>query len=434
MKYFYPSNTLIPVFVCWDPDLIPSSVAEPAEYPGGKEPVSFGGITDEDRINYFAGYTSASLGQVKNLFLDWARLKGPMSSECQQLNRLFSQCVDGNRIKVPDFLKDPPKPDSATRPFILDVLHDSSKFINESKIIEDIGLDDYPFDAMQLLLSRDHLSLSEFEIIRLTIKWCHNNSEDFAQWASFFDFTALSDEEKAWTLAKLPTSPATPSLVLNGLMQSSILTSADVSHFRLHYPALRWKRVFDSNLDRIGTFLDRTSNALELFHKKLIVLRLDERLAIAIYVPNKVERHLECQVDDSVRVFAFPQSQGSQSSQYRVMPTKVNYRLFSDGSVFQLYNNRRADTWVFLTHGPSDDSSYRNEPSKGNQRRQKQKTVDDGVNSECRASIALNKISSIIQKHVGRVNRQAITGAVRILFRACLLLSILTYLGNLCDQ
>jgi regulator of nonsense transcripts 1 len=322
--------------------------------------------------------------------------------------------VDGNRIKVPDFLKDPPKPDETTAPFILDVLHANAN-VTESKPVEVNEQDDYDHDDLQLLLSRDSLSLSEFELVRLTTKWCERTGEDFDQWAAFFNFNALSDEQKAWVLGRLPITAMTPSLVMNGLMQSSILTPQDLVPFRLHYPALRWKRVFDSKIDRMGTFLDRTATTMEMFHKKLIILRLDERFAVAIYVSHKIERHQECQVDDSVRVFAFPQSQGSQSSRYRVVPTKVNYRLFCDGSVFQLYNNRRADTWIFLSHGPSDDSSYRNIPSKGDQRREKQKTIVAGVNYECRASIALNKISHDIQKHVGRVNRQGIMGAVCLL-------------------
>src|SRR5215471_10648226 len=71
-----------PVFVCWDPDLVPAILSEPAQYPGAKEPLKFSEITDSDRLEYFARYTNASLGRVKNLYLDWARLKGPMSSEC----------------------------------------------------------------------------------------------------------------------------------------------------------------------------------------------------------------------------------------------------------------------------------------------------------------------------------------------------------------
>lgn len=353
-----------------------------------------------------------SLGQVKNLYLGWAKLKGPMSPECQQLNRLFSQCVDGNRIKIPEHLKDCPEPKKPGPAFVLDVLHEAAKAAIETRAAKDRNFEDYSFDAMQLLLTRDHLAVSEFELIKLTMRWCEKNRADISDFAVYFDFNVLSDEEKAWALGRFPTTMAISSLVVNALLQSNILSSGDLHPFRLHYPGLRWKCVFDSATSRMDNFLEYTARMLELFHKKLIVLRIDERMALAIYVPNKIEKHKECQVDSAVRVFAFPQSQGSESTRYRVVPTKVNYRLFCDGSTFQLYEQRRANTWIFLTHGPNDDSSYRNMKSEGDRRRQKQNTVDSGVNAECRASVALNKISSDVQRHVGRVNRQPILGAV----------------------
>lgn len=102
-------------------------MSEAAEYPGGKEPLSFKAITDDDRLVYFAKFTSSSLGRAKNLYLDWARVKGSMSPECQQLNRLFSTCVDGNRIRIPQHLESAPKPPPDSPPFILDELHEAAK-------------------------------------------------------------------------------------------------------------------------------------------------------------------------------------------------------------------------------------------------------------------------------------------------------------------
>ena len=81
-------------------------MAQPAQYPGGKELVTFGQVTGDARAEYFARYTNASLGQVKNLYMKWARLGNAMRPECQQLNRLFSQCVDGNHIRIPENFKE----------------------------------------------------------------------------------------------------------------------------------------------------------------------------------------------------------------------------------------------------------------------------------------------------------------------------------------
>jgi regulator of nonsense transcripts 1 len=164
----------------------------------------------------------------------------------------------------------------------------------------------------------------------------------------------------------------------------------------------------------MGRFLNTVCRSLELFHKKLIILQADERLTLAIYLPQKIARSSEVQVDASVRVFAFPRSQGYESVGYRVMPTKPNYRLYCDDLVFQLYELKRGNTFIFLTRGPSDEASFRNLKSQGDRRRQKQQTIEDGTNFDCRASVALQKISRGIQTHVGRMNRAGIQAAVSI--------------------
>jgi hypothetical protein len=380
-----------------------------------REPITFKPITDDDRAEYFARYTNASLGRVKNLYLKWARLKGPLSPECQQLNRLFSQCVDGNRIKVPPGLEDPPEPQDSDEPFILDALHAASKQAIEAVAGQDFYHDDYPVDAMDLLLSRDKIAISEFELIQLAFRWCDRNGVDIMEFTQFFNFSALTDEQQTWLLNRLPPSKEFPSLVRNGLLQSQLVEPAELRQFKLDHPSLHWRPIFDSSTDRMGRFLSTACRSLELFHKKLIILRADERLTLAIYVPFKIAKASEVQVDASVRVFALPRSQGSESPGYRVMPTKANYRLYCDDSTFQLYELKRANTWIFLTRGPSNDSSYRNVKSQGDRRRQKQQTVEDGINFECRASVALQKISKGIQGHVGKMNRAGVLGAVSLL-------------------
>ncbi|KAF2843355.1 RdRP-domain-containing protein [Patellaria atrata CBS 101060] len=405
--------TFAVVFVCWDPDLVPSTVSEPAEYPAAKEHVTFKAVTEEDRIEFFARYSNASLGRVKNLFLDWARLKGPMSAECQQLNRLFSQCVDGNRIRVPPQLEDPPKPGPDQPEFVLDILHESGTQIIKNRI--DFSENTYSFDDMQFLLSKNHVAMSEFELILIALRWCAANDYDFVDLLPYFDFNSLSDEQKAWTLGKVPPTMESSCLVMNAMLQSNLVDSQELSQFKLHYPGLRWKRVFDSSRDRMGSFMSATNQILELFHKKMIILKVDQRLTVALYIPNKIEKRTESVVDSSVRVFALPRSQGSDSAQYRVVPTKKNYRVYCDDTTFQLYNDKRADTWIFLNRAAADRSSYQNIPSRGDQRRQKQQTIDAGINHEFVASIALNKISEPIRRHVGRLNRAGIQAAVCIL-------------------
>ncbi|KAJ4289446.1 hypothetical protein N0V88_006926 [Collariella sp. IMI 366227] len=65
-------------------DVIPATLSRPTQYPGVKEPLRFKPITDDDRLEYFARYTNASLGVIKNLYLDWARACGLISEHIPQ--------------------------------------------------------------------------------------------------------------------------------------------------------------------------------------------------------------------------------------------------------------------------------------------------------------------------------------------------------------
>lgn len=396
-------------------------MSEPAQYPGGKELVSFGEVTGDSRAEYFARYTSASLGQVKNLYMKWARLGNAMSSECQQLNRLFSQCVDGNRIRIPENLKiynalQDPKSNGTTiddtggSSFILDVLHDASTNFIQQTIMRPDSSDD--MDVMELFLARDKIAISEFELLKFIWKWCQQHDADILEFSHLINFSALTDEQQIWVLGGLPPSIATPGLIRNGLLQSDIVSPEELRRFRLDHFALHWKPVFKSSDDRMGRFLPAVSQTLETFHKKLIVLKVDERLTFAIYVPTKIAKASEVQVDTTVRVFALPHSQGTHSPAYKVLPTKANYRIYSDEHVFQVYQEKRGNTWIFLRRPQNDDSLYRNEKSKGDKRRMRDETVQEGINHECKASIALDKVSRDIRKHVGRVQQNGVLDAV----------------------
>ncbi|KAK7955323.1 RdRP-domain-containing protein [Apiospora saccharicola] len=364
-----------------------------AEYPGAREPIKFNPITDDDRLVCFAKYTNASLGRVKNLYLDWVRVKGPVASECQKLNRLFSQCVDGNRIKVPPRLEKAPELTPDTPKFILDELHEAAEIsISQNRRMRPADVEALDFDALELLLCRDDIATSEFELLNASL----------ADFLPYFDLNVLTAEEKNWILAYLPPLQGLPSLVLNALCTSNIVDDH----------RLGWKRVYDStSQDRLGIFLDTAAKTLEQFHKKLLVLRVDERLSLAIYVPQKIEKSQDCLVDDRVRVFAFPQSKEPGTSGRLSLPTKKGYRLYCDDNLFQLFEGQRGNTWIFIGRGASDEAAYRNTDNKGDRRRQRQETLDAGQNFDCRVSVALNKISQGLQRHIGRVNRNGVLAA-----------------------
>ena len=421
------------VFVSWDKDIIPTIMSEPAAYVGAKEPLQFGKITDNDRLEYFARYTNTSLGRVKNLFLDWARTaeRGALSAECQQLNYLFSNCVDGHKIRIPQHLETSPPKTEDTPPFVLDVLHEAAKTHIANRIVAQAsavrqGDEDeltYDFDLFQLLLIRDRVALSEFELIQMAYRWCRTKKVPFETYLHYFDYNALRAHEKAWVLEQLPRTLSTPALVMNALLQSTLVSPVELHRVFLDHPCMRWKRIFSSEVDRMGNLLNVLEHqVLNVFHKKLLVLQVEERLTVAIYIPKLVEAHQDTEVSDSVRLFAFTPSQGEGAGWHRVtVRTKQGYRLFYDGNVFQLFDLKRGNTFVYLQRGVTDAYALQGIMGKGERRRaitQLRGSRDDGQpsrsgerNWEWRASIALDKFSQRVKTHIGRVNRDGIKGA-----------------------
>ncbi len=254
--------------------------------------------------------------------------------------------------------------------------------------------------------------MSEYELLCLTLRWCHKNNTELESLLHLFDMDALTSGERAWLLHQLPPSQTLPALVLNAVTSSNLLAEDAATRFQLNHHGIRWKRVFDSSRDRLGNFLDTASKTMGLFHRKLLVFQVDERLTLAIYVPRIIEASQDCPVDDSVRLFAFPHSQGTETQSRMSLPTKMTYRLYCDEGAFQLFEGQRGNTWIYLARGPSDDSSYREMENRGDRRRQRQETIDSGKNFDYRVSIALDKFSKGLQRHVGRVNRNGLTAAV----------------------
>ena len=339
-----------------------------------------------------------------------------MAEQCQELNRLFSQCVDGNRIRIPPKLEKAPLPPPEALPFILDELHDiAKKFIQEAQNSDQrMALDGYGFGAVELLLSRDDIAVSEFELLCMTLRWCRKDGARLEDLLYLFDLNVLTNEERAWVLQQLPSSPEISALVLNAVCSSNLLPEDAAARFQLNHHGVRWKRIFDSSRDRLATFLETASKAMGLFHRKLLVLRVDKRLTVAIYVPRIIEHSQDCVVDDTVRLFAFAHSQGTETQSRMSLPTKKTYRLYCDEGVFQLFEGQRGNTWIYIARGPSDDSAYRNTENVGDRRRQRQETLDSGKNFDFRVSIALDKFSRGLQRHVGRVNRNGLSAAVSL--------------------
>ncbi len=391
-------------------DLIPGSVAEAAEYPPARESISFKAITHEDRIDYFAQYSNTQLGRIKNLYLRWARARGPLSSECQELNRLFSQCVDAYKVKIPDRLLEVPPDFQPSEAFILDVLHKaSSDFIRERRV--KVSTHSLPsIEVLEGLLEQPYL-LSQFELARMTLRWCQMNHADFEEFFPFFDPLSMSSEERAWLLTHLPTRPETPSVVMNDLLHSDVLQPYELQRFDLQDPRMRWRCVFNSRHERLASLLNTAERTFPFFTRKLLLLQVHDRFSIAIYLPRKIESMDEFTIERSGRLFAFPHQKADQVPRASV-PSRHNSILYYDHNTFQLFEGKRANTFVYITRAPNDDGRYRSIKGSGARARVREQTIQEEVNREWIVSVALNKFSATLARSVGPLHREGISHAV----------------------
>jgi RNA dependent RNA polymerase len=186
-------------FVCWDEELIPTNIHEPHFYPAAKEKPRHA-ISHDDLVRYFARYNNASLGRVKNLYLDWVRVsdKGAACEECLELNHLFSCCVDGERIIIPDKLLHPPPQSERSKPFVIDKL---TKQVTSVQGTLRFGLrselESLDIDIIEFLAAADDICMSEFELFQLVCNWADMHDVSMARFVDHFDFGAFTADQKA---------------------------------------------------------------------------------------------------------------------------------------------------------------------------------------------------------------------------------------------
>ncbi|KAL2827983.1 RNA dependent RNA polymerase-domain-containing protein [Aspergillus cavernicola] len=356
-------------FVCWDPDLVPSTLSEAARYPPGRQTVSFADITVDDRIEYFARYTSISLGRVKKLFLEWAvRSKdGALSSECQELNRLHSLCVDGNRIKIDErLMKLPTLTQEHNDSFILNILHLEAEKESQQRIAKRGSWEEFDSrEVIETILCQPRMC-SEFHMLRLAYEWCRRTgSAELSELLPYFNLSALTVEQQHWLLHVLPPSTEFPALVMNGLLRSDILQPNELTPLHLNYPGMRWKRIFSVE-DRLANLVEVLEKSFSQFHRKFLVLQVNPRFSIAIYIPQPIAIEDEALVGKRVLVYAFPHTQPQGNTRERIHITSAEYRLYYDHTTFQLYNRQRQNTFIWIGRPGNNDSSFRQVKGKAN--------------------------------------------------------------------
>lgn len=125
-----------------------------------------------------------------------------MSSHCQELNALHSQCVDGARIKIPDRLL---KPDEEIAPpFITDLLAEEAKVFAQEfsetharDLLSTSSADDAR-DLISRLLSTssETPSFSEYELFEILLRYAQKHSIDITPLLTHISFSALTSANK----------------------------------------------------------------------------------------------------------------------------------------------------------------------------------------------------------------------------------------------
>jgi hypothetical protein len=139
------------------------------------------------------------MGRAASLHWKWVRCtEGAMSKECQELNALYSQCVDGAMIKIPDRLRFPPEP---SKPFIVDVMLGVAKefaqqWLSGEDSIKTKGDKFGEEQTITVLLSSQRISMSEFQTLQLAFKISQRSSINLRPYYGLMHFNALNSNEK----------------------------------------------------------------------------------------------------------------------------------------------------------------------------------------------------------------------------------------------
>ncbi|KAL4068636.1 RNA dependent RNA polymerase-domain-containing protein [Scleroderma yunnanense] len=373
-------------FVCWDPDLVPPHVHESYDYPPAKERPG-GNVTRQDLANHFAAYNNAGLAKVVKLHSQWLRAtpKGALSSECQELNALHSQAVDGARVKIPDRLLTPPTTEGK---YILDILAEAAeefhKQFTQPEAVE-LDTDTTPAedteDVLAVLFKCKPNAISEYELFNMALKFARKFSmtaEELKPYLAHLDVGALAAHEKHAISTTLGLTPMEHRRLWNSLMTSDILTPRDLQQRQLNRP-LSMQRLYTSRINSPTTFFQYLKIASEQFTRKLLILKTDDRFAVGVFIRGHIPWDEDPEVSDNVVVCSFMSQASTSMAGYR--PCTVGYRLHCDDRTLQLYNKNKVDTFIFISRPPRE-------------------TQQDVI-----TSIALQKISTRVQQQLGRLYR-----------------------------
>ena len=197
--------------------------------------------------------------------------------ECQELNALHSQSVDGAKVIVPDRLSNPPE---TREPFILDLLADAATAFSErfleslsaSDVARDLTQDEATRYIRQLLRGERH-AFSEFEMFNMVVAIASKKRIDLRPMLPYMDLGALTVAQKYIVSSTLGLTPQEDRRIWNSLFWSDILTKRDLEQRNLNN-RLPLQRFYSSNESGLRTFWQYLKLCLQDFTRKIMVLKV----------------------------------------------------------------------------------------------------------------------------------------------------------------
>lgn len=229
--------------------------------------------------------SSAGLARVAALHAKWVRSspKGALSPECQELNALHSQSVDGAGIKIPERLTLPPE---SKEPYIIDLLGEAaSVFATEFARNETsrVALRETEPNAgkelLTQLLQSEQNAMSEYELFNLALALSRKHGFDLRPFLVHLDFGALTAAQKHAISQVYSLDPnQSPSKALmpyawNSLLRSDILSAEQLYQRNLNHP-FSLQRLYSSKINGLATFFEYLRMATQDFTRKLLVLKV----------------------------------------------------------------------------------------------------------------------------------------------------------------
>lgn len=211
--------------------------------------------------------------------------EGALCAECQELNALHSQSVDGAVIKIPERLKTPPELPEGHR-FIVDLLKEHQETF-EAEFLEaratvatlhDVEVED-PKTMLERLLKSAKNALSEYEIFDLALRLSRKYNFDLIPYLPEIDVSALSAMEKQIMVSTLQLSRIDFPHIWNSLFQSDILSSTDLNVHGLD-SSFSLQKLYSSTVQSHATFFEYLRRATQSYTRKLLLIRVRPLLSL----------------------------------------------------------------------------------------------------------------------------------------------------------